>query len=339
MRLLGAELSRLIGRRFTKIMTGTVLLVLVIIGIGVAATSHPHNAATRAAALAQIQQIHQQQLQDQQECEQEQKPGGATTKSPMFPPGFDCSHLADFSATPDEVASFEPHQFTFRTDAADTIALVGFLLVLLAFAVGASFVGAEWSSGGMMTLLLWRPRRLRVLSAKLAALLIGTLATGIVVSVAWVAGMWAIASARGDASRITNGLLTSLALTDVRALALVLAAAVLGFGIASIGRHTATALGVAIGYVVIFELGARIVLRLVDVPRPERFFLSGYAAAWLDKSQHYLDDRACRHQFGGGSCQPTTWMIHMNQGAVVGGVLVAVVLLWTFVAFRRRDIT
>ncbi|HEY2671740.1 MAG TPA: ABC transporter permease subunit [Rugosimonospora sp.] len=339
MRLLGAELSRLVGRRFTKIMTGSVLLVLVIIGIGFAATSHHHNAATRAAALAQIQQIHQQQLQDQQDCEQQQKTGGTAPNGAIYPPGFDCSQLGAFSPTPDEVASFEPHQFTFRTDASDTIDLVGFLLVLLAFAVGASFVGAEWSSGGMMTLLLWRPRRLRVLSGKLAALLIGTLATGIVVSVAWVAGMWAIASTRGDASGITSGLLTSLALTDARALALILAAAVLGFCIASIGRHTATALGVAIGYVVIFELGARIVLRLIDVPRPERFFLSGYAAAWLDKRQLYVDDRACRHQFGPGSCEPIRWMIHMNQGAVVGGVLVAVVLLWTFVAFRRRDIT
>ena len=39
--------------------------------------------------------------------------------------------------------------------------------------IGASFVGAEWNSGGMMNLLLWRPQRLKVLSTKLAALLAG----------------------------------------------------------------------------------------------------------------------------------------------------------------------
>lgn len=339
MRLLRAELSRLIGRRFTKIMTGTVLLVLIAIGIGLAVTSHQHNAATRAAALAQIQQIHQQQLADQRDCEQQQKTGQPSPRGVMYPPGFDCAQLASFAPTADEVESFEPHQFTFRDETGDTLALVGFLLSLLAFAVGASFVGAEWSSGGMMTLLLWRPRRLRLLAGKLAALLISVLVTGIMVSVAWVAGLYAIATTRGDAGRVTDGLLISLALTDARALALVLAAAVLGFGLASIGRHTATALGVAVGYVVIFELGARIVLRLIDVPRPERFLLSNYAAAWLNKSQRFLDDRACRHQIGGGPCESVNWMIHMNQGAVVGGVLVVVVLVWTFVAFRRRDIT
>jgi hypothetical protein len=339
MRLLGAELSRLVGRRFTKIMTGTVLVVLIAIGIGLAVTSHRHDAATRAAALAQIQQMHQQQLADQRDCEQQQKTGQPSARGLMFPPGFDCAQLANFGPSADEVEAFEPHQFTFRDETDDLLALVGFLLGLLAFAVGASFVGAEWSSGGMMTLLLWRPRRLRLLAGKLAALLIGVLVTGIVVSVAWVAGLYAIATTRGDASRITGGVLTSLALADARALALALAAAILGFGLASIGRHTATALGAAVGYIVIFELGARIVLRLIDVPRPERFLLSNYAAAWLNKSQRFLDDRACRHQIGGGSCQPINWMIHMNQGAVVGGVLVVLVLAWTFWAFRRRDIT
>ena len=47
------------------------------------------------------------------------------------------------------------------------------LLALVAFVIGASFVGAEWNSGGMMNLLLWRPQRLQVLGTKLAALLVG----------------------------------------------------------------------------------------------------------------------------------------------------------------------
>jgi hypothetical protein len=340
MRLFRAELSRLVGRRFTKIMTGTVLLVLVVIAIGFAVSSHQHNAATRATALAQIQQIKQQQLAEQQACEAQQKdPSVTAPDGAKFPPGFDCSQLGAYTPTDADVNNFQPHQFTFRTDTEQTVALLGFLLSLLAFAVGASFVGAEWSSGGMMNLLLWRPRRLRLLFGKLTALLFGALVTGVVVSAAWLVGMWAIASTRGDAGRITHGLLASLALTDARALALMLAAAVLGFGIASVGRHTATAMGVAIGYVVVLELGARIVLHLAGVARPERFLLSSYAIAWLDKSQQYYDDSSCRHQIGPFVCEPTRWLIHMNQGAVVGGVLVAVVLLWAFVSFRRRDIT
>ena len=38
------------------------------------------------------------------------------------------------------------------------------ILALVGFVIGASFVGAEWSTGGMMNLLLWRPKRLTVCS-------------------------------------------------------------------------------------------------------------------------------------------------------------------------------
>ena len=59
------------------------------------------------------------------------------------------------------------------------IVLFGGMLALFGFAVGASFVGAEWHSGGMMNLLLWRPRRLALLAQKLGALLLSVLASGL----------------------------------------------------------------------------------------------------------------------------------------------------------------
>jgi Tfp pilus assembly protein PilN len=346
--LLRAELARLFGRRFTKIMLAVVVLILVIVGFGLAATSHKHNAQTRAAALAQIQEIRTQQdasvRQMQRDCEASQRdPSSVPEGRAKFPPGFDCSQIANsFAPTEDNVANFEPHQLVFRTDADQTLMVVGFLLALLGFAVGASFVGAEWTSGGMMNLLLWRPRRVPLLLGKLGTLLLGMLATGIVLSVAWLAGVFAIASTRGDTARITNGLLTSIALADARALGLMLAAAVLGFGVASLGRNTATALGLAVGYVVVLEIGARIVLQLAAVARPQRFFLSNYSLAWLSKNQEYYDDSSCRRAAAAGlntECQPVRWMLHMNQSLVLGAVLVGLVLVWAFLSFRRRDIT
>lgn len=343
MNLVRAELARLFGRRFTKIMLGVVVLLLLVIGFGLASTSHKHNAQTRAQALVQIQQMRDDVQRQRDDCEAAQR-GEAVPNGPRFPQGFDCSQIQppDFAPTEQNVAAFEPHQFVFRTDAADTLMVMGFLLALLGFAVGASFVGAEWSSGGMMNLLLWRPRRVPVLFGKLATLLGGMLAAGIVLSVAWLAVVYGIASVRGDTGRITSGLLTSLALTDARALTLMLFATALGFGIASLGRNTATALGLAVGYVIVLEIGTRIVLQLTAVSRPERFFLSNYMLAWLAKSQSYFDESACRRKAAAGvavNCEPTQWTLHMNQSAVLGGVLAAVVLVWAFVSFRRRDIT
>jgi hypothetical protein len=348
-RLLRAELARLFGRRFTKIMLAVVVLLLLIVGGGLAATSHKHTAQSRVQALAQIQQMRDQQAvyqaQLQRDCEAFQRDPASAPEGPKFPPGFDCSTIADannFVPTDQDVTNFQPHQLVFRTDADQTLAIVGFILALLAFAVGASFVGAEWSSGGMMNLLLWRPRRVPLLLGKLTTLLLGMLGTGIVLSAAWLAGVFAIASTRGDASHITNGLLTSLALTDARALTLMLAAAVLGFCVASLGRNTATALGIAIGYVVVLEIGTRIMLQLAAVSRPQRYFLSNYVLAWLGKSQEYYDDSACRRAAAAGlntSCEPVRWMLHMNQSLVVGAVLVGLVFVWAFLSFRRRDIT
>jgi hypothetical protein len=347
-RLLRAELARLFGRRFTKIMLGVVLLLLAVVAVGLAATSHQHNAQTRAEALAKIQQVRQQNAANiermRADCEAQQRdPSTASPGKDKFPPGFDCSQINDaFAPTDQDVANFEPHQFVFRTDADQSLMVVGFVLALLAFAVGASFVGAEWSSGGMMNLLLWRPRRIPLLLGKLSSLLLGMLVTGVVVTVAWVAGVYAIAATRGDPHGVTRGLLTSIALTDARALGLVLAAAVLGFCVASLGRNTATALGLAVGYVVVGELGARIVLQLAAVPRPQRFFLSNYALAWLAKSQEYFDDSSCRRAASagiGGACEPVRWTLHMSQSAVLGAVLVGLVFVWALVSFRRRDIT
>jgi hypothetical protein len=348
MNLVRAELTRLFGRRFTKIMLGVVVLLLLVVGFGLAASSHKHTAQTRAQAIARIQQVRAEQASEidrmRSACEAAQRdPSSAPAEGPRFPPGFDCSQIQNsFEPTEENISNFEPHQFVFRTEAADTIMVAGFLLALLAFAVGASFVGAEWSSGGMMNLLLWRPRRVPVLLGKLCTLVLGMLTTGIVLSVAWVAAVYGVASERGDTSRITSGLLTSLALADARALALMLAAAVLGFGIASLGRNTATALGLAIGYVVVLEIGTRIVLQIASVARPQRFFLSNYALAWLAKSQEYWDDTPCRRAAAaglGGECQPVRWMLHMNQSLVLGAVLVGLVVIWAFVSFRRRDIT
>src|SRR5581483_9014025 len=113
------------------------------------------------------------------------------------------------------------------------------------------------------------------------------------------------------------------------------------FGIASLGRHTATALGIAVGYAVVFEIGGRIVLSLLQVARPERFVLSNYVGAWLVKAMPFYDDRACRPPtpIGPDGCAPVRWYVHMNQGAVLGSAVLLVVLVTAVYAFRRRDVT
>ncbi|HKS98938.1 MAG TPA: ABC transporter permease subunit [Rugosimonospora sp.] len=335
MRLLRTEWTRLFARRFTRITLVLILLVLALIGVAVGYSSHQHTAATLAAARVEAQHIREESEAARQRCLDAHKNPSANNRE--FPPGMNCDDLT--TGQPD-ANDLQPYQFSFRMQASDLVVLLGALLALFGFAVGASFIGAEWSSGGLTNLLLWRPRRLPLLLGKLGTLLLGVLSVGVVLSAAWIAAVWGIAKVRGDAGGVTPGLLRSLALTDTRALALGLFAAAVGFGVASLGRHTATALGVAVGYVVVLEIGARIVLSLIQITRPERFLLSNYVAAWLVKAVPFYDDSACRQPtFGAVSCEPVRWYVHMNQGAVAGGTLLLVVLGAALFAFRRRDVT
>ena len=80
------------------------------------------------------------------------------------------------------------------------------VLALVAYIIGASFVGAEWSSGGMMNLLLRRPQRLRVLGTKLAALLVFFTALTVVFSAVWTGVFYLIAQARGTTESMTHRL-------------------------------------------------------------------------------------------------------------------------------------
>lgn len=133
---------------------------------------------------------------------------------------------------------------------------------------------------------------------------------------------------------MTSGLAISLGLRDARVLALALACAAAGFALATLGRHTATALGTAIGYLVAVEVVARIALSAAHVERPQRFFLSSYALSWLDQSTTYAASDRCI----GFDCRPVLWTIGAGTSAALLGTILIVALLTAAITLRRRDV-
>jgi hypothetical protein len=125
---------------------------------------------------------------------------------------------------------------------------------------------------------------------------------------------------------------------EVRGLVLVLLAGALGFGLASLGRHTAMALGVAIGVIVVLQFGLLTVLSLANVKFPELYLAPFWIFAWLNKEYVAQDYTSCDVSPLGG-CQPETLTITWQ---LAGGAMAALFLLvvggamWTM---RRRDIT
>ena len=336
MSLYTAETRRLVKRRFTKFFVIGGLVVLVAIAAGVYFTNQKVGpdqvAAAQQTADREFARVQQQAAQDQQRCVA--APG--TADAANYP--ADCGQLYTPTKDDFQAASYMPATFDFRKSFGNMVTALAALFALMAFVVGASFVGAEWNSGGMMNLLLWRPQRLKVLGTKLLALVVGLGVLTAVTAAAWTGLFVLTARQRGSLESMTSGAWQSFALTEVRGLVLVLAVGAVGFGLASLGRHTAMALGVAIGVVVVFQFGLGTVLSLAHVKFPEAYLIPIWAIAWMDKSVKLENYDTCNYSASSG-CVPDTLTI---TWPMAGGVLAAVVVLvvgaalWTI---RSRDIT
>ena len=139
------------------------------------------------------------------------------------------------------------------SDVEDVTTNTSALLILLGFVVGASFIGADWHAGVIPTTLSWESRRTRVFFAKLAAV-VGSV---FVIAVGWYAlfdaaltGLLALEGTFGEADGEWLRAVTGLAL---RISAVSAGAALFGYAAGHIGRSTAGALGLGLGYVIAVE--------------------------------------------------------------------------------------
>ncbi|MEU7618581.1 ABC transporter permease [Micromonospora rifamycinica] len=337
MSLYVTELRRLAKRRLTRVML--VLLVLGLTGIVTAFTfsSHKLSPAVIAQAQAESDANFREAVRDWErsivECDAA-KARGEQTEDRYGPNcGRDWQPTADMFDPKWNL----PYQFDFRAEFEIFIAVFAGAVALFAFLVGASFVGAEWSSGGMMNLLLWRPKRLAVLGTKLAA--VATLLTGVTVLLGalWTLAFWLIGTYRGTTAKVTSGVWQSTGISGLRALALILAVGGVAFALASLGRHTSMALGVAVGVGVISEVGIRIAMAIAGVRFGDRWVLSTYALAWFQKQWKLVDYRSC--DFVQGECTPKEMLVTWQDSALVFGIGTVVVMAAAFWLMRRRDIT
>ncbi|MEU8215910.1 ABC transporter permease subunit [Micromonospora taraxaci] len=338
MSLYRTELRRLAKRRFTRYMTLLGLVVLAAVVVGVFFTNQKIDAGQLARAERQADQQYQEQVrwseQERVACEQAKTAGTATDG--RYPP--DCSVITPPPREEIKAEWFLPSTFNFRETFDETLIPFAAILALVGFVIGASFVGAEWSTGGMMNLLLWRPKRLTVLLTKLAALLTGILAVTLPAAVLWFAGFWAVATFRGSTEKVTSGVMQSAILTGVRGVALVLVLTTIGFALASLGRHTAMALGGVVAVMVVGQFGLGILLAMANVKFAEAWLLPTYALAWMTKTVTLQDWNSCNATFY-GECKPATLDITWQQSSVLFSVGLVVILGAALWAMRRRDIS
>ncbi|WP_229401002.1 ABC transporter permease subunit [Micromonospora okii] len=338
MSLYRTELRRLGKRRLTRWMTLLGVLVIGAVIVGTFFTNQKIGPEQRAAAVAEAEQQYQEQVtqaeQERAACVQA-KASGQETPEGRYPE--DCAAIEAPPRGSIQPEWFLPSTFDFRKGFEETIVTFTAIVALLGFLVGGSFVGAEWSSGGMMNLLLWRPRRLTVLLTKLGALLTGTVAVTVAAATVWTAGYWLVGTLRGSTATMTSGAWQSFALTGLRGLVLIVVAVTLGFALASLGRHTAMALGAAIGVAVVGQFGLGIVMAMAGVRFLEAWLLPTYALAWMQKKVTLEDWQSCNVTYY-GECKPDTLDVTWGQSSILFAAALVVVLGAALVAMRRRDV-
>jgi ABC-2 type transport system permease protein len=297
--LLVGEVTRMLARRLVRV---SALLTLAAILVAAAVVFLTSRALPEADYQARVGQ-------EARRCEQGQRPPGPLKGTPA---GNDLRAVCLADA---RVRVRDP-RFHLRS-LSGILAGAAAPLVIVAWLIGASAIGAEWHSRSLTTLLTWEPRRLRVLATKL--LIAGVVAfLFTVVALALLAGALApSAFLHGTTAGTGGSWLRSLTGVIARAGALASIAALIAFSIATLGRNTSAALAAGFGYILVIE-------NVIGGTKPtwRQWLLMGNGIIFVTGKENlgYAHDRSV-------------------LGATVILVTVAALLvLCALTAFRRRDI-
>jgi len=190
------------------------------------------------------------------------------------------------------------------------------MLGVVALAMWAMAVTSDYSSGLIRLLVQAQPNRLLLLGGKVVALSIFTCLSTLVATAAVLAVSPGVASLGGvstDAWSSGSSLLGTALGVYVQLTLCVLMWGVVGLLVGMLTRSAGISIGIGIGYLMIFE---------------------GLAGMLLDSAQKWLPGKAFGAIATGGSAD-----MAFGTAALLAGAYAAGALLLTAATFRRRDIT
>ncbi len=319
MRLLLVELGRFRSRRGIVVVLLLATLVSALLVLSATWSTRPVDAADRAAAEQSLAQETEAMQSELARCERRPElylgDGGTAADCRQMMPTLDW-----FLSRP---------QLDLRAELDNRgILLVG-LLVAAAIVVGATFSGADWATGSMSNQLLFVPRRTKVWAAKATAVVLGTT----VVAALVLALFWAVLHVVADArSIVVSAETTRLVLEQSgRGLGLVAAAALGGFALTMLLRHTVATLGLLFAYAVVGEgLAASL-----PIARMSQWSLPNNILAWVQDGTRVYDESIC--DFGQGGCDPF-YSLSLPHAATYLGLLLLLAVTVSVASFRRRDV-
>ena len=298
--LLASEFRRLESRRLARVFVVLVLAGIVIAGTGAALHSHRPTDADRARA-------HSQYVSQLAACQRGEFFGKKVTGDELTQRCASVVQESNFLSV---------DQIEWR-DIPPILQGTAVVVVIIAWLLGASSIGAEWQAGTMATLLTWESRRFRVIAAKGLVLAASVIVVAMVLEVAFAGALLLAAAARGSTETGPDWL-QSLTGTIARVSALCGVAALFGASIAMITRSAAAGMGAGFVYLAIVEGLVRGYL-----PTLSRFLIGNNATAWLVGHAVALQSDE----------------IGMVHGGVVLLGYSAVLFVAAFAVFQVRDVT
>ena len=300
--LLVVELRRFLVRRLVRAVAVLVMVGIVIAGIATLAKSHRSDAGALEA----------QARADRDRIVAECISGRFGPPTEALPPG---QSREEFCRS---VVTSEPNDPRFHLmSLVDVFKGTTVPLVLLAWVLSASFIGAEWHAGTVTTLLTWEPRRIRVLVAKVAVCMALAFVGTVAIQALLLGALTPAAVLRGTTEGVNGAWFRELSGVVLRGGALAAIGAGIGFSIASVARGTAAALGAGFGYLLVVE-------QLIGAVRQgwRSWFLVWNAAVLVNG-----------HRLGGDIPRSLAEAALLLSLYAAGAVVVAIG------AFRTRDVT
>jgi hypothetical protein len=324
--LLRSEVHRFRSRRFIQ-----ALLVLAVVGwvvatvIGLLTFGTPDD-GDLADAQARLDQVvaEQQVYHDQCVADTDHIPAGTSPEEFCGP-----APTAENFGGPEQFLDKAP--FDFGNAGTDGALGVAALAAALAVAMGATWIGAEWSTRSIVALLFWVPRRLQVMGTKLLVLVGAAAVFGVLAQAAWLATASLWQATVGSENPLPENFWTSLLQTQSRGVLLIVLAAVLGFGLTNVVRNTGAALGIAFVYTAIAE-------NLIRALRPhwDPWLLTSNALGLVQKGGYtivFWRDGP----IGPDGSPPEYYLGPLHAGVYLGVVAIVLASVGALL-FARRDI-
>jgi hypothetical protein len=324
--LLRSEIHRFRSRRFIQ-----VVLVVAVVGwivatiIALTQYGNPGDAEI-ARAEQQISADLEMQQQFREEC---------LANTGQAPEGVSEDELCGQVQTREDIQLdwyLDKAPFDFGSTGTNGALAFAALAAVVAALVGATWIGAEWSTRNLVALLFWVPRRMRVMAAKLVVLVGAAAVIGVVAQAGWLAMSGILRAAVGSDKPLPDGFWGDLLQTEGRGVLLTVIAALLAFGLTNLVRNTGAALGIAFVYIVIVE-------NLIRALRPhwQPWLMSDNALGLVQHKGNTL------YFYDGipdatGFVEPTEYFLGPLQSGIFLGAVTLVVVGIGAVLFARRDL-